>query len=250
MVRITPLVQQYTPKVCKIGIGQKPVCPKNLPKLDRFSIGCSYFGSDSAENIQKQLNNQMALSWLKSREQNISVLPPVVLSSTPDTKHIEKSLNKLKETIIGRLTITDKLFGKNGEDGTHTIGLVYNGSRGRGKYVILDSLSESYPKIKECHEKLIKFLGLKPKEVVFSNKAQQSLDEYTCNNWTHANLDAVSDYLKTGKEKDLTPEVLDKILPDDINKVLFQQFKYTSEKLKGRDLSELVSEFYNKKHGI
>lgn len=83
---------------------------------------------------------------------------------------------------------------------------------------------------------------------MFSNKPQQTLEEYTCNNWTHANLDAVIEYLKNGKDKELTPEVLDKILPKDINAVLKQQFLYISDKLKGRALSDVVTEAYAKKH--
>ena len=120
-----------------------------------------------------------------------------------------------------------------------------------GKYIILDSIPESYPEIKNCHERLVKFLGLNPKDVIFANKPQQTLEEYTCNNWTHANLDAVINYLENdGINKELTPKVLDKILPEDINRVLGQQFIYTFGELKGRDLSEIIAEAYKKKHCI
>jgi len=219
---------------------------KSFPKLDRDSYVCDYFGADSAKNIQLRCDNQMALSWLKTRDQNLVHLPPITLSGEPDVKSITKALNKLQRDGFGRLTITDKLFGDCVEEGTHTIGMVYH----KGKYIILDSLPESYPEIKDCHERLIKHLGLNPKDVMFSNKPQQSFDEYTCNNWTHANLDAVIDYMKKGgKDKELTPETLDKILPEDINRVLGQQYIYTFGGLKGRDLSEVIIEYYNKKHG-
>jgi hypothetical protein len=76
------------------------------------------------------------------------------------------------------------------------------------------------------------------------------MDEYTCNNWTHANLDAVMNYIKSSPEKDLTPEVLDKILPEDINKILDNQYIYTFREMRGRDLSELIIEHYNKTHRL
>lgn len=56
------------------------------------------------------------------------------------------------------------------------------------------------------------------------------------------------DYLKSSPEGDLTPEVFDEILPKDINFVLRKQFIQTSNELKGRDLSELVVEHFNKTH--
>ena len=274
MIQITETVLKHTPELCttiknEVGHNSDPQkivqiskvasecvsnmhrgiieAQKSFPKLDRYSIACDYFGADSAKHIQYRLDNQMALSWLKTRDQNLVHFPPVVLSETPETKSVTKALNKLQEHGFGRLTITDKLFGNCVEEGTHTVGLVYN----NGKYIVLDSLPESYPEIKDCHERLVKFLGLNPKDVMFSNKPQQSLEEYTCNNWTHANLDAVIEYTKTnGKDAELTPEVLDKILPEDINRVLGKQYIYTFGGLRGRDLSEVIVETYKKKHDI
>lgn len=271
MVQITQIVQKYTPEISKqvrevvsepkastlveiskvasegITNTQRGLigAQKTFPKLNRYSNACDYFGADSAKHIQWRLDNQMALTWLKTRDQNLVHFPPIVLSSAPDTKAITKSLNELQEQGFGRLTITDKLFGNCVEEGTHTVGLVHH----KGKYLILDSLPESYPEIKDCHERLIKHLGLNPEDVIFANKPQQTLEEFTCNNWTHANLDAVINYLKDGgKDKELTPEVLDKILPEDINRVLGQQFIYTFGELRGRDLSEIIAEVYAQKH--
>lgn len=275
VTEITKIVQKYIPEVCKTVTGevsqkQTPQnvvqiskvaseCVSNLQKgligtkksfspLKRDSLYCAYFGGDSAKNVQKQLESQMSLSWLKAREQNLVTFPPITLSGEPETKSIKKALNKLKEQGFGRMTVTDKLFGHYVEEGTHTIGLVHNGGKFGGKYIILDSIPETYPQIKDYHARLIKHLGLNPEDVMFSNKPQQTLEEYTCNNWTHANLDAVIEYLKNGKDKELTPEVLDKILPKDINAVLKQQFLYISDKLKGRALSDVVIEAYGKKH--
>ena len=272
MVQINRLVQKYTPEIPKqvcevvsepkseglievskvasecVSNVQKGLieAKKSFPKLNRYSNACDYFGADSAKHIQWRWDNQMALSWLKTRDQNLVHFPPITLSGEPDVRGITKSLKRLKENGFGRLTITDKLFGDSvNKEGTHTIGLVHH----QGKYIILDSIPETYPELKDCHERLVKFLGLNPKDVIFSNKPQQSFEEYTCNNWTHANLDAVIEYMKNGgKDKELTPEVLDKILPEDINRVLGQQFIYTFNELKGRDLSEIVIESYNRRH--
>lgn len=273
MVQITQILQKYTPEISKqvrdVALESKASdfveiskianegitniqrgligTQKSYPKLNRYSNACDYFGADSAKHIKWRFDNQMALTWLKTRDQHLVHFPPIVLSGTPDTKSITKSLNKLQEQGFGRLTITDKLFGNCIEEGTHTIGLVHH----KGKYIILDSIPESYPEIKNCHERLVKFLGLNPKDVIFANKPQQTLEEYTCNNWTHANLDAVINYLENGGiNKELTPKVLDKILPEDINRVLGQQFIYTFGELKGRDLSEIIAEAYKKKHCI
>ncbi len=280
MIQITETALKHTPELCttiknEVGHNSAPQkivqiskvasdCVSNIqrglikaqktfPELNRNSLYCAYFGADSAKHVQNRIESQMSLSWFKTREQNLVPFPPITLSGEPETKSIKKALNKLKEQGFGRMTITDKLFGHSVEEGTHTVGLVHSrgksGGKSGGKYIILDSIPETYPVIKDYHKKLIKHLGLNPKDVIFSNKPQQSLDEYTCNNWTHANLDAVIEYMKNGgKDKELTPDVLDKILPKDINTVLEQQFLYTSNRLKGRGLSDVVAEAYSKKH--
>ncbi|MBQ6516399.1 hypothetical protein IJI31_04400 [bacterium] len=208
------------------------------PKLNGYSFASDYFGVSSADKILNKIDNQMALTILKSRDENIvSFAPLFELNSQPEIKYVNRFMNKLQENKFGRITFMDKTYGKNGENGTHTIGMVYH----NGQYIILDSIPEKYPEIKDCHEKLLECLGLDPKDVIFSDKPQQTMDEYTCNNWTHANLDAVFDYLNSdGADKDLTPEVLDKILPEDINKVLGQQLDYTVRGLNGRTVYDLI----------
>lgn len=213
--------------------------------LNRSSFYSDFFGVKSASNIQEQLKNQMALSWLKTQEQGLGTFPSIVLYAAPDTKLVQKSLKNLRAKKFGRFTVSDKIFGPDYKSDTHTVGIVYH----KDKYFILDSLSEKNPKIKDYHKRLVDYLGLDPKEVVFSTKPQQKLDEYTCNNWTHANLDAVRDYLaEKGADTELTPEILDQILPDNINKVLYHQFLYTDGKLKGRDISAVVAEHYSTKN--
>lgn len=212
---------------------------RQYPKLKEHSASGVYFGVYSADDIQNKIDNQMALTLLKTRDENlVNFFSLLFLDSPPDINYVNKFLNKLKENKFGRLTIMDKTYGKNGENGTHTIGIVYH----KGKYVILDSIPAKYPEIKVCHEKLLESLRLDPKDVIFSDKPQQTLDEYTCNNWAHANLDAVIDYLNNdGLDKDLTPEVLDKILPEDINKILEQQADYTVKSMNGIELINLVT---------
>ena len=212
---------------------------KSYPKLNKSSFASYYFGVRSADEIQNKLENQMALTILKTRDENlVNFAPLFALNSSPEIRHVNKFMNKLQENKFGRITFLDKTFGENGQNGNHTIGMVYH----KGKYIILDSIPESYPEIKECHEKLLKCLRLDPKDVIFSEKPQQTLEEYTCNNWVHANLDAVFDYLSNeGSDSDLTPEILDKILPEDINKVLEQQVDYTVKGLNGKTVMELIA---------
>ena len=244
---VTQTVTEFpkTANDCITGIQQGLIrTQKTFPKLRKYSCATDYFGVTDEAGIQRRYENQMALSWLKIREQNLVNFPPIVLSGKKDEKKVQKALDKLNDRGFGRLTITDKLFGNGIKDGTHTVGLVYH----KGKYYVLDSIPETYAGIKDCHERLIKFLDLNPKDVVFPNKPQQSMDEYTCNNWAHANIEAVMGYLKNSPEKELTPEVFDEILPRDINKILSDQYMLTVNKLKGRDLSELIAEHYNKTH--
>ena len=53
-----------------------------------------------------------------------------------------------------------------------------------------------------------------------------------------------------GTDKELTPEILNEILPDNINKILHNQYLYTNEALKGRELSDLVAKHYEQKHQL
>ena len=142
---------------------------------------------------------------------------------------------------MGRLTVSDKLFGKNGKEGTHTIGLFKN----ENQLYIIDSISEENNKeVKKFHQTLKQILGVK--DVIFTTKPQQSLEEYTCNNWTHANLDAILKHEKNGNKK-WNKETLHSILPNDINKILEEQQEYINNKLSGRNFYDMVSQEYSKK---
>lgn len=215
---------------------------KAFPELNKYSMACDYFGVDSARNIQNRIENQMALTWAKTIEQDLVNFPEVILSESSTSNAVRNSLVSLMQKKFGRMTITDKLFGNGINEGTHTVGIFYN----KGKYFILDSLPETFPQIKDFHERLIKFLELEPKNVVFSKKPQQHCGEYTCNNWAHANLDAVIKFLKSNANEELSPELLNKILPEDINKILDEQFVYTTGSLRGRSIYEFITDSLNK----
>lgn len=271
VVQINGLIQKYTPKTYSITPANTVKIPvkagifeisktvsdaivnlqqgllnaqKEVRPLNKNSYYCDYFGVNSAKNVVRRLHNQMALTWLKTREQNLENFPQIIFPNNQPSTYLEKSLNRLKEKKYGRVTVTDKLFGKNGKGGTHTIGIVYH----KGKYIILDSIPETNKGIREYHENLIKELGVKRDKVLFSNKPQQSMKEYTCNNWTHANLDAVRNFLENkGKDKEITQEILDKILPEKIDNVLQEQYLYINHNLNGKSFIEVVQESHKNK---
>ena len=204
--------------------------------LDKTSEYSKYFGVDSAENIQNQLLNHSCLSFLKMVEQNIVNFPIFNIDDAGDIDYakqkIQKYTNKLSENGAGRWTFYSKFYGKDGKSGTHTVGIIKHND----KTYILDSLSGAYPEIEKHHEILTDILG---EDVVFSTKQQQKLDEYTCNNWTHANIDAV---LQTIDEGVFDGERLDGILPNNINKILREQKEFIVNSLNGRDILEIVAE--------
>ena len=51
------------------------------------------------------------------------------------------------------------------------------------------------------------------------------MNEFTCNNWTMANLEALQKALKEGKTID-SVEKLNEVLPDNINTILQEQYEY------------------------
>ena len=93
----------------------------------------------------------------------------------------------------------------------------------------LDSLSNLCKQVKKYQEILMNKIFNSPngeiKKIIFSNKPQQYVNEYTCNNWTIANIEALKMALKQGKNIDST-EKLNEVLPDDINEILSKQYKY------------------------
>ena len=126
-----------------------------------------------------------------------------------------------------RLTFDGKFFGENGEPDSHTIGILYEP---KSKTLFcLDSLSNLCKQVREYQEILKNQIFNSPngeiKKIIFSNKHQQNMDEYTCNNWTIANLEALQKALKNGKKINST-EDLNKILPNNINTILQEQYEY------------------------
>ena len=63
------------------------------------------------------------------------------------------------------------------------------------------------------------------KKIIFSNKHQQNPNEYTCNNWTIANIEALQHALQEGKTI-INTQQLNAVLPDNINKILQEQHNY------------------------
>lgn len=126
-----------------------------------------------------------------------------------------------------RLTFEGKFLGKDGVSGTHTIGVLYD--QKSKTLFCLDSLSNLCKKVKKYQNILKTHIFNSPngeiKKIIFSNKPQQNWNEYTCNNWTIANLEALQKYLKSGAQIHDTKE-LNAILPDDINFILSEQYKY------------------------
>ena len=264
MVQITKVVRKYTPEISKqvretvsepvtanvaeisktasdgISNLQKGLINIYKSKLDRSSEYCKFFGTDSAYNVQRALENQMTLSIFKSREQNIVRFPTFNIESAEDVaknkKCIDRCMNKLKEQGAGRLSVYCKTFGEDGAPGTHTVGLIYD----NGRILVLDSLSEKAKGVKEYHETFKNALGKDYGEIKFIDCGQQSIEDYTCNNWTHANIEAVLKY--KAEKGDLNETAIKEILPQDINKILKEQSEYVTEKLNGRSLFDIMAD--------
>ena len=235
---------RYLNNGCAILAEQKKVLVKKTG-LDKNSKYCKFFGADSPENVQNQLENQIALSWFKRKEQGIVKFPSYSIDTTEEIaenqKIMAKCINKLKEKHIGRWTFMSDIFPNNGEKGTHTVGMVYD----KDTLWIIDSLSDIGAKT--YNKQLRQLLEPHVKTVKFSAKPQQNIDEYSCNNWTHANLDSIIKYKKENKSAELTEKILDKILPTDINSVLKEQHDYLTSKLNSQEFFDIVAK---EKYGI
>ncbi len=209
-----------------------------VQKLDRTSDACKFFGVDSRENIMTSIRNHEKLNrvneyWRTNNSSgsivNIGVMS--TLNTKTEKEYLHKPLGKgvygrpwtlideIKSQGAAKITFTDKLFGNN-TYGMHTIGLVT-----KDNYLyVLDSLGEQTKDMKEFHSKIAEiFSDAGFKKIIFSSKPQQSFDEYTCNNWTFANIKTVTSEV-FGKNKEIkTTEELDKILREDINNILVEQ---------------------------
>lgn len=205
-----------------------------------------FFGVDSRQNVLKKLENHINLALQKCKDSGIlpsfprraffSVDEPKTLANA--WEHIwSKSKGKKFEELLNkpaRLTFDSKFFGESGFMDSHTIGILFEPKT--KTLFCLDSLSNFCKQVKEYQKILKKHIFNCPnceiKKIIFSNKHQQNMNEYTCNNWTIANIEALQQALKSGKRITNTKE-LNAILPDDINKILQEQYDYLLQKESG-----------------
>ena len=206
-------------------------------KLDRQSEASRFFGVDTRENVLERLENHINLALLKSKDSGIlpsfpkraifSVDKPKTLSNVWDQIWgIKRKFDQLLEK-PARMTFDGKLFGQNGEEGSHTIGILFD--KESKTLFCLDSLSNFCKQVKVYQEILKNRIFNSPngeiKKIIFSNKHQQNPDEYTCNNWTIANIETLQKALKDGK-KIYTTKDLNDVLPNNINSILNEQYRY------------------------
>ena len=224
-------VAEFTTKTTIVGV-----------PLDKTSTEAIYFGVDSPEHITEKISNHHKLYKAKKRwcinwnvgevldfgSWNISkigfdklknYLGEQIRTSIGNWSQIQE----LKSQRAARISFFSNIFGKDkyGYPGIHTIGLVNK----NGNLYILDSLGEQIPELKMFHQKLIDiFKDFGYNKIIVSTKPQQPMSEYTCNNWTYANIKSVLDAL-IGKRISIdTSEELNKILQEDINKILKEQY--------------------------
>ena len=225
-------------------------------KLNKASDSCKFFGVDNVKNVFKNLKNQCLLTDLKTKELGIpksfmhgtcinfahketliKAKDRILNGYTRERNGISKfysGINELKENGVARITVYGKLYGKMGKEGSHTIGLVYD--KNSNNLYIMDSLGENLPTIKK-HHKILKSLFTQTNSdkqpfnnIIISSKKQQKYNQYCCNNWTFANIEAVQNALKKG-ETISDSASLNKILPDNINKILDEQQEYVQKNI-------------------
>jgi len=222
--------------------------------LDKNSDASRFFGVTSRDAVNDRLYAQARLSRLKCKEQNIMetlIKNQFNIDDINDLLSARNSLwetdkiNKLWDKGASRFTFAGNFFGKDayGRDEVHTIGLVVD--KNTKTLFVLDSLPASDPSVLAYREKLKSFLftpnkdeQLKFDKIIFSTKYQQSNNEYTCNNWTHANIEALQKELKTGR-KISTSEELNEILPDNINTILEEQKNYLLKNISPQEMKFL-----------
>ena len=203
------------------------------------SKACRFFGVDDRKNLWENLENQVSLIRLKCKDLDIlPAFPKRVFFSVDNQQTIENAWNRIWLKSGGRkfdellnkparLTFDGKFFGKNGNADSHTIGILYEPET--KTLFCLDSLSNECKQVQEYQDILKNQIFDSPngeiERIIFSNKHQQDFDEYTCNNWAIANIEALQKALKAGTHINNTAE-LNSVLPDDISSVLQEQYEY------------------------
>jgi len=227
----------FTSKIPKKQL--KSVSVSAIKILDKKSEASLFFGVDNRQNIAQKLENHINLALLKSKDSGIiPSFPRRAFFSVDKPKTLENAWNHIWNDNKGRkfnellknparLTFDGKFFGENGTASSHTIGILYEP---KSKTLFcLDSLSNLCKQVKKYQNILKNKIFNSPngeiKKIIFSNKPQQNWNEYTCNNWTIANLEALQKTLKSGKQINSTKK-LNSVLPDDINSILDEQHNY------------------------
>ena len=200
--------------------------------LDKKSPASSFWGVTTKSDIKENLGRHILLILLK-KSYIAEIFPKKCFLSVND----DVSINLARDKMFGSENQISELYKKParmtfygdffGHDGRHTIGLVFN-NKTKTLYC-LDSLSNTLPEVQEYQEILAKKVFNSPngeiKRIIFSNKNQQNLKEYTCNNWALANVEAVQRALQEGESIE-TVEQLNSVLPSDINKILREQMLF------------------------
>lgn len=214
-----------------------------IPALNKSSREAEFFGVTDPVSIQSKLGHHAILVLSKEKEKIISENSLTLnidnlKENLQVTEKINKFIAELKKQGAARLSLESKIFGTN-DSNIHTIGLVYDSNN--NSVFIIDSLgktstTENYHKFltKNIFNKENIFSG-----IIFSTKQQQKIDEYTCNNWTIANIEAVQKALRENKSIKSSKE-LNRLLPKDINKILKEQQEYVK-----REKDNYPSIFYN-----
>jgi len=211
----------------------------NNKELNPQSPEAQFFGVNSLKSLYEQIFNQCDLTRIKIKQNkmgNFLALVPIdntsYLQNIKDRGLYEKSLDELALKGASRFSLLGKMFNNETDDtALHTIGLVMDNKHGR--LFILDSLPESiqlkYRKILD--EEIFPLKSLEKygiKEKIYSNKKQQKEDEFTCNNWCFANIEAVKNAIKSHNID--SQEKLNQILPENINEILAEQHKIVNQK--------------------
>lgn len=237
MLSIQPIIKQpnrFKHKIKQVDLKNLKYVPQRLsteqnyiPSLCRISSSANFFGVTSAERIKNRFSNQAILTVAKTKEKNFADVLGLNIDN-PFRFRIFKpriKMAELKEKGAARFTINSKLLGKNGKSGFHTVGLVVD--KNTNTLFVLDSLAGAGKTVQRYHNLLISELINKDEfsQIIRSTKPQQNFDEFTCNNWAIANIEAVQKALKSGKVINNSSD-LNNILPSDINAILEEQQEF------------------------
>lgn len=227
---------KFTPKPKQLT---EDIFEANCHQLDLNTKSAIFFGLKDSISLVQQLKNHVILCRLKEADKSIGPLFPKDFGMNLDNPNIYEKVNRhlwekehikeLFEQGSARMTMYSRHFGGERKTGAHTIGLVVD-PKTKNLY-ILDSLSDKFDKVSLYQNFLKEIFSYKGNrkykfnKIVISNKLQQRQNELSCNHWAIANIEAIRNALKSGKKIKNTKE-LNEILPDDINKILQEQYTY------------------------